>query len=79
MALSEDELEAMEGKARKLTILDLKKRALAAKQAGDIESAMGCLKKAKKHEVEDARSESGDDEDDEEPPYSSTLPLFLLK
>jgi len=79
MALSEDELEAMEGKARKLTILDLKKRALAAKQAGDIESAMGCLKKAKKLEVEDARSESGEDEDDEEPPYSNTLPLFWQK
>ena len=38
-SLSEDELQAMEGKARKLTILDLKKRALAAKQGGDIETA----------------------------------------
>jgi hypothetical protein len=75
-SLSEDELEAMEGKARKLTILDLKKSALAAKQGGDLETAMGCLKKAKKIESE---SNCEDDDDDDEPPYSSTLPLFWKK
>eukprot|EP00531_Pseudo-nitzschia_arenysensis_P001079 CAMPEP_0116134360 /NCGR_PEP_ID=MMETSP0329-20121206/10603_1 /TAXON_ID=697910 /ORGANISM="Pseudo-nitzschia arenysensis, Strain B593" /LENGTH=908 /DNA_ID=CAMNT_0003629063 /DNA_START=203 /DNA_END=2926 /DNA_ORIENTATION=- len=76
-SLSEDELEAMEGKARKLTILDLKKRALAAKQGGDLETAMGCLKQAKKLEAEDSKGGGGDDDD--EPPYSSTLPLFWKK
>jgi len=75
--MSEDELEGIEGKARKLTILDLKKRALAAKQGGDLETAMGCLKKAKKIEMEDSKGD--DDGDDEEPPYSSTLPLFWKK
>eukprot|EP00533_Pseudo-nitzschia_delicatissima_P000685 CAMPEP_0116101242 /NCGR_PEP_ID=MMETSP0327-20121206/12708_1 /TAXON_ID=44447 /ORGANISM="Pseudo-nitzschia delicatissima, Strain B596" /LENGTH=978 /DNA_ID=CAMNT_0003593195 /DNA_START=169 /DNA_END=3105 /DNA_ORIENTATION=+ len=76
-SLSEDELEAMQGKARKLTMMDLKKRALAAKQGGDLETAMGCLKQAKKLEAEDSK---GDDEDNEdEPPYSSTLPLFWKK
>ena len=77
-SLPEDELEKMEGKARKLTILDLKKRALAAKQGGDLETAMGCLKQAKKIEAEDFCDDNGDDEDDE-PPYSSTLPLFWKK
>jgi tetratricopeptide (TPR) repeat protein len=76
-SMSEDELEGIEGKARKLTILDLNKRALAAKQGGDLETAMGCLKKAKKIEVEDSNGD--DDDDDEEPPYSSTLPLFWKK
>ena len=75
-SVSEEELEAMEGKARKLTMLDLKKRALAAKQEGDIETAMQCLKKAKKLEVEDSMAEN---EIHDEPPYSSTLPLFWKK
>ena len=61
-SLSEDELQAMEGKARKLTILDLKKQALAAKQAGDIEKAKGCLKQAKMLEAEDA---AGEDENED--------------
>ena len=75
-SLSEDELQSMEGQARKLTILDLKKQALAAKQGGNLEFAMDCLKRSKKLELED--SESGLEED-EEPPYSSTLPLFWKK
>ena len=74
--LSDDELEVMEGKARKLTILDLKKRALAAKQGGDLEIAKGCLKRAKKLEVEDSMSNN---ENGDEPPYSNTLPLFWKK
>ncbi len=77
-SLSEDDLEAMEGKARKLTILDLKKRALAAKQSGDLETAMGFLKQAKKLEAEDSKGDD-DENDDDEPPYSSTLPLFWKK
>lgn len=76
-SVSEEELEAMEGKARKLTMLDLKKRALAAKQIGDLETAKECLKKAKKLEVEDSMNEN--EIDDDEPPYSSTLPLFWKK
>lgn len=74
-SLSEDELQLIQGQALKLTILDLKKQALAAKQSGSVDDAYSLLKQAKRIEQE----EEDTDGDDEEPPFSSTLPLFWKK
>jgi len=76
--MSEDELELLQVQARKLTALDLKKQALAAKQSERVEEALEFLKQAKKIEQEED-SNDDDDDDDDEPPFSSTLPIFWKK
>ena len=75
--MSEDELELLQVQARKLTALDLKKQALAAKQDGRVEEALEFLKQAKKIEQEEDNND--EDNDDDEPSFSSTLPIFWKK
>jgi len=65
--------------ARKLTALDLKKQALAAKQSGSVEEAIEYLRQAKKIEQEEGQDDDDDDDENDEPPFSSTLPLFWKK
>eukprot|EP00536_Pseudo-nitzschia_multiseries_P012451 jgi/Psemu1/326831/estExt_fgenesh1_pg.C_4770015 len=79
--MEEDKLMQVQIRARQLTVLDLKKQALAAKERGSVEEALQLLRQAKTIEKEEGKEENDDDEedDDDEPPFSSTLPLFWKK